>query len=95
MRSQTVSILEGNTFVVSDLRGDVDQYFLVPGTGTVYSDANWSLIRKRSVGDGFHEDLTVLNLVALVQAIGLLLIGGGIVAAIAAFLFWSPATVAT
>jgi hypothetical protein len=52
MRSQTVSILEGNTFVVSDLRGDVDQYFLVPGTGTVYSDANWSLIRKRSVGDG-------------------------------------------
>ena len=103
MRSQTVSILEGNTFVVSDLRGDVDaspsephglfhwdtrhlsrwkltvdnaalnvlstddlqyfsaQYFLVPGTGTVYSDANWSLIRKRSVGDGFHEDLTVLN----------------------------------
>src|ERR1700716_4104072 len=103
MRGQTVSILEGNTFVVSDLRGEVDaspsephglfhwdtrhlsrwkltvdnaalnvlstddlqyfsaQYFLVPGTGTVYSDANWPLIRKRSVGDGFHEDLPVLN----------------------------------
>ena len=41
---------------------------------------------------GFFD---LLNLVALVQAIGLLLIGGGIVAAIAAFLFRSPATVAT
>jgi glycogen debranching enzyme len=103
MRTQTISILEGNTFVVSDLRGDVDaspseahglfhwdtrylsrwklivdsaelhvlstddlqyfsaQFFLVPGTGTVYTDASWSIIRKRSVGDGFHEDLTVLN----------------------------------
>jgi glycogen debranching enzyme len=103
MRTQSVSILEGNTFVVSDLRGDVDaspnepqglfhwdtrflsrwklsvddrvlnvlttddlqyfsaQFFMVPGTGTIYTDANWSLIRKRAVGDGFHEDLTVMN----------------------------------
>ncbi|MBV9172745.1 MAG: SCP2 sterol-binding domain-containing protein [Chloroflexi bacterium] len=99
----TVSILEGSTFVVSDLLGDIDaspaqpeglfhldtrylsrwqlsiegqplqplstddlqyfstQFFLVPGTGTIYSDATLSVIRKRSVGDGFHEDLTILN----------------------------------
>ena len=99
----TVSILEGNTFVVSDLRGDIDasltdptglfawdtrflsrwlltindqqlntlstddleyfsvQFFLVPGTGTTYVDADLSVIRKRAVGDGFHEDLIILN----------------------------------
>ena len=103
MAGNTVSILEGNTFVVSDLRGDIDasptdttglfawdtrflsrwrltidgmtpnslstddvqyfsaQFFLVPGTGTVYVDADLSIIRKRAVGNGFHEDLTILN----------------------------------
>ena len=101
---QLISILEGNTFVVSDRRGDIDasptdtkglfagdtrflsrwlltvngvtpnvlstddlqyfaaQFFLVPSTGTVYVDANLSIIRTRAVGDGFHEDLTILNL---------------------------------
>ena len=103
MTTNTVSILEGNTFVVSDRRGDIDatptetmglfhqdtrflsrwklsmagkalsplsvdnvryfvaRFFLVPGSGTIYVDSDVSLIRKRSVGDGFHEDLTVLN----------------------------------
>ncbi len=103
MAGNTVSILEGNTFVVSDLRGDIDatptdttglfafdtrylsrwrltvngktpnslstddlqyfsaQFFLVPGTGTIYVDADLSIIRKRAVGKGFHEDLTILN----------------------------------
>lgn len=103
MAGNTVSILEGNTFVVSDLRGDIDatptdtsglfawdtrflskwkltingktpnslstddiqyfsaQFFLVPGTGTVYVDADLSIIRKRAVGNGFHEDLIILN----------------------------------
>ncbi|MGH2515942.1 MAG: amylo-alpha-1,6-glucosidase, partial [Ktedonobacterales bacterium] len=103
MAGNTVSILEGNTFVVSDLRGDINasptdttglfawdtrflsrwrltingttpnslstddlqyfsaQFFLVPGTGTVYVDADLSIIRKRAVGNGFHEDLTILN----------------------------------
>jgi glycogen debranching enzyme len=37
------------------------QFFLVPGTGTVYKDPYVSLIRKRSVGGGFHEDVTLLN----------------------------------
>jgi len=103
MSDRTISILEGNNFVVSDLRGDIDaspteplglfawdtrflsrwlltvdgqrpnvlstddldyfyvQFFLVPGTGTIYVDADLSIIRKRAVGNGFHEDLTILN----------------------------------
>ena len=32
-----------------------------PGTGTVYVDAKLSVIRQRAVGDGFHEELTILN----------------------------------
>ena len=103
MTGETVSILEGNTFVVSDRIGNIDastpdpqglfawdtrflsrwiltvngvkpnvlstddlqyfsaQFFLVPGTGTVYVDADLSIIRKRAVGNGFHEDITILN----------------------------------
>ncbi len=103
MSEKTISVLEGNNFVVSDLRGDIDasptetlglfgwdtrflsrwiltvdglrpnvlstddldyfyvQFFLVPGTGTIYVDADLSIIRTRAVGDGFHEDLTILN----------------------------------
>src|SRR5262245_21662998 len=99
----TVSILEGSTFVVSDLRGNIDasptdthglfdwdtrflsrwvlridgvipnalstddlqyyaaQFFLVPGTGTVYVDASLSFIRRRFVAHGLTEDLTILN----------------------------------
>src|SRR5690349_3112155 len=101
--TQGVKILDGNTFVVSDDRGDIEasptdtaglfsydtrflstwvltvdgkrltalstddlqyfetRFFLVPGTGTVYVDAKLSVIRQRAVGDGFHEELTVLN----------------------------------
>jgi glycogen debranching enzyme len=103
MADSNISILEGNTFVVSDRRGDVDasptdthglfhndtrflsrwiltvdgqrpnvlsvdslnyfatQFFLVPGTGTVYVDSPLSIVRQRAVGQGFHEDLTILN----------------------------------
>ncbi|TMC17916.1 MAG: amylo-alpha-1,6-glucosidase [Chloroflexi bacterium] len=98
-----MSVLEGNNFVVSDLRGDIDaspseplglfawdtrflsrwlltvdgqrpnvlstddldyfyvQFFLVPGTGTIYVDSDLSIMRKRAVGNGFHEDVTILN----------------------------------
>ncbi len=103
MSSQLVQILEGNTFVVSDDRGDIEaspadptglfsfdtrflsrwvltvdgqrltalstddmqyfqaQFFLVPGSGTVYVDAKLSVIRMREVADGFRERLRVLN----------------------------------
>jgi glycogen debranching enzyme len=103
MSNDLVQILDGNTFVVSDARGDIEasltdptglfsfdtrflskwiltvdgerlnplsvddlqyfqsRFFLVPGTGTVYVDSKLSVIRTRSVGDGFHEELTILN----------------------------------
>ena len=103
MAEQTIRILDGNTFVVCDERGDVEaspteptglfsfdtrflsrwvltidgqklnslsiddlqyfesRFFLVPGTGTVYIDAKLSVIRERAVGNGFHEELTILN----------------------------------
>jgi glycogen debranching enzyme len=103
MTGELNRILDGNTFVVSDSRGDIEasltdptglfsfdnrylsrwvltidgerlnplsvddlqyfetRFFLVPGTGTVYVDAKLSVIRRRAVGDGFHEELTVLN----------------------------------
>jgi glycogen debranching enzyme len=98
-----IRILDGNTFVVSDDRGDIEysataptglfafdtrflstwvltvdgqrlnalstddlqyfeaRFFVVPGTGTTYIDAKMSVIRERAVGDGFHEELTILN----------------------------------
>jgi len=103
MNDREVKILDGNTFVVSDSRGDIEasptdaaglfsfdtrflsrwilslngerlgalsvddlqyfetRFFLVPGTGTVYIDAKLSVIRRRTVGGGFHEELTILN----------------------------------
>src|ERR1700688_1762900 len=103
MTTDLVQILEGNTFVVSDSRGDIEAsltdptglfsfvtrflskwvltvnrerlnalstdelqyfettYFLVAGTGTVYVDSQLSVIRRRIVADGFHEELTILN----------------------------------
>jgi glycogen debranching enzyme len=103
MNDDLVTILDGNTFVVSDSRGDIEssltdptglfsfdsrflstwvltvngerlnplsvddlqyfetRFFLVPGTGTVYVDAKLSVIRRRAVGEGFHEELTILN----------------------------------
>src|SRR5829696_3998079 len=103
MSDGLVKILDGNTFVVSDERGDIEasltdptglfaydtrflsrwvltvngerltalstddlqyfeaRFFLVPGTGTVYVDSKQSVIRQRSVGNGFHEELSILN----------------------------------
>jgi glycogen debranching enzyme len=103
MSDGLVRILDGNTFVVSDRRGDIDasltdptglfsfdtrflskwvltidgerlnplsvddlqyfdsRFFLVPGTGTVYVDAKLSVIRRRSVAAGFHEQLTIFS----------------------------------
>jgi glycogen debranching enzyme len=103
MPSQTSSILEGDVFLVSDHKGDIDasptephglfcqdtrflsrwkltvdgqplhalstdelnyfasQFFLVPGTEGIYVDATLSVVRRRMVGLGFHEDLTIMN----------------------------------
>ena len=98
-----VSILDGNTFLVSDRQGDIEpsfdfptglfsfdtrflstwlltlngerlhalsiddsqsyrtRFFLVPGEPTHYLDAKVSVIRSRSIGGSFAEELTVLN----------------------------------
>ncbi|PSK67945.1 hypothetical protein B0E53_00020 [Micromonospora sp. MH33] len=103
MSEDTVRILNGNTFVVSDRCGDIiaspefptglfsfdtrflskwelsvngerlqalsvddlqyfeTRFFLVPGKPTHYVDAKVSVIRQRSVGGSFDEQLTVLN----------------------------------
>jgi glycogen debranching enzyme len=100
---ETISILDGSTFLVSDKRGDIDagpdqphglfyrdtrilsrwvlslegrplqvlstddidyfsaQFFLYPPTGTIYKNPELSVIRRRTVGDGIHEDVLVLN----------------------------------
>src|SRR4051812_20898181 len=103
MKDGSISILEGNTFVVSDSSGDIDaspvvpnglflgdmrllsrwmltvngkkptalstddlqynsaQFFLVIPTGTIYDDSKVSLVRRRAVGQGFHEDVEIRN----------------------------------
>ncbi|GAA2366768.1 amylo-alpha-1,6-glucosidase [Catellatospora methionotrophica] len=101
--AEQVRILNGNTFVVSDDRGDIEasrtdpsglfawdtrflstwvltvdghrlgtlsvddlqyfetRFFLAPGGGTVYVDAKLSVMRQRTVTEGFRERLAVLN----------------------------------
>src|SRR4051812_21692747 len=103
MPADTVSILDGNEFVVSDRRGDIDatpldnhglflddtrflsrwiltinglpptvlsvddlayfrvQHFMARATGTIYVDSPLSVVRRRTVGGGFHEDLPLVN----------------------------------
>ena len=98
--AHTISILDGSTFLVSDLNGDVDaspdephgffyrdtrflstwrltangapldvlstddvqyfaaQFFLVPHR---HEHPTASIIRNRKIGDGFHEDVAILN----------------------------------
>ncbi|MFI6266200.1 glycogen debranching N-terminal domain-containing protein [Micromonospora sp. NPDC051006] len=99
----TIRILDGNTFVVSEDTGDIEatpseptglfsidtrflskwvltvngerlnslsyddlqyyeaRFFLVPGMATHYTDAKLSIIRERTVGGSFREQLTILN----------------------------------
>jgi glycogen debranching enzyme len=99
----SVSILDGNQFVVSNRQGDLDasptathglfledtrflsrwvltingvrptllsvddttyyqaQYFLALATGTTYIDSHVTVVRRRAVGNGFREALSVIN----------------------------------
>ncbi len=50
-----------NALSTDDLQYFETRFFLVPGTGTVYVDAKLSVIRRRAVAHGFHEELTILN----------------------------------
>ncbi|XXY85643.1 glycogen debranching N-terminal domain-containing protein [Sorangium sp. So ce296] len=98
-----MSILDGGTFVVSDLRGNIEhsvsrplglfhldtrflsewiltidgvvpaalstddvqyfqaQFFLVPRPAAMYVQSTLSIVRSRFAGDGFHEDLLLMN----------------------------------
>jgi glycogen debranching enzyme len=103
MSDNTISILDGSTFLVSSPNGDIEagpseaqglffkdmrhlskwkltlnggplevlstdateyyysQHFCVPPTGTIYKNPTIAVVRRRYVGDGFIEDLTILN----------------------------------
>jgi glycogen debranching enzyme len=103
MSAETVSILDGSTFAVSNRAGDMDagpnqphgffykdtrhlsrwvltvngvapaalstdsveyyfaQFFVAPPTGTIYRDPSLSLIRRRLIGEGFVEDIILMN----------------------------------
>jgi glycogen debranching enzyme len=103
MSDNSVSILDGSTFLVSSPNGDIEagpdqphglffkdmrhlskwkltiggipldvlstdsleyyyaQHFCVPPTGTIYKNPTLSIVRRRFVGNGFVEDLSVLN----------------------------------
>jgi len=50
-----------NPLSVDDMQYFEARFFLVPGTGTVYIDAKQSVIRRRAVERGFHEELVILN----------------------------------
>ena len=50
-----------NMLSTDDLQYFETRFFLVPGTGTIYVDAKLSVIRRREVGGGFHEELTIIN----------------------------------
>ena len=100
---ETISILDGNQFVVSNRQGDIEptpsenhglflndtrylsrwvltingrrpallsvddttyyrvQHFLALATGAVYIDSHLSVVRQRSIGEGFRERLALAN----------------------------------
>ena len=37
------------------------QFFLAPPTGTIYRDPSLSLVRRRLIGEGFVEEVTLMN----------------------------------
>jgi glycogen debranching enzyme len=46
---------------VDDLQYFETRFFLAPSTGTIYENSSVSVIRDRAVGDGFFEELKILN----------------------------------
>ncbi len=50
-----------NPLSVDDLQYFESRFFLVPGIANIYVNATLSVIRRRAVGTGFHEELTILN----------------------------------
>ncbi len=50
-----------NALSTDDLQYFETRFFLVPGTGTVYVDSDLSIIRRRSVANGFVESIQIFN----------------------------------
>ncbi|MEU7591228.1 glycogen debranching N-terminal domain-containing protein [Micromonospora sp. NPDC049230] len=50
-----------NSLSYDDLQYFESRFFLVPGVATHYVDAKLSIIRERTVGGSFREQLTILN----------------------------------
>src|SRR5262249_12324927 len=46
---------------VDDLQYFETRFFLIPGVGQIYINVKLSVIRRRAVSNGFHEQLTILN----------------------------------
>jgi glycogen debranching enzyme len=46
---------------VDDLQYFEKRFFLAPSTGTIYENSSVSVIRDRAVGDGFFEEVKILN----------------------------------
>jgi len=103
MPTDSISILDGNKFVVSDRRGDIEgttgseqglfsddtrflsrcvltvdgrrpnvlsiddtryyavQFFMALTAGTIYVDSHLSVVRRRSIGEGFREQISLIN----------------------------------
>src|SRR6516165_3285399 len=57
----TVDGKNPNSLSTDDVNYFSSQFFLVPGTGTIYVDSPLSVVRQRAVGGGFHEDIKILN----------------------------------
>jgi glycogen debranching enzyme len=115
MNEETISILDGSTFLVSSTNGDVNaapdqpnglffkdtrhlsrweltvngakldalstdtleyyhaQFFCVRPTGTIYKNPTLSVLKSRFVGNGFVEDVTVINHASEPEEIDLLI----------------------
>ncbi len=50
-----------NALSTDDMQYFETRYVLVPGSATIYANAKLSVIRQRAVGEGFHEELMILN----------------------------------
>jgi len=50
-----------NALSTDDLQYFETRFFLVPGTGTVYVDSDLSVARRRTVANGFREEVIILN----------------------------------
>jgi len=57
----TIDAKRLNALSTDDLQYFETRFFLVPGTGTVYVDSDLSVGRRRTVADGFREELVILN----------------------------------